>query len=66
MGAGVTAEGVFLRAMATRKRCIHGKLKYNCADCNPCPHGKLKNHCADCNRCPHGKLKQRCAACKSA
>ena len=32
-----------------RKRCSHGKLKRNCADCNPCPHGKVKGSCVDCN-----------------
>jgi hypothetical protein len=31
------------------KRCSHGKLKSNCAVCNPCPHGKLKYNCAECN-----------------
>jgi len=36
------------------KHDAHGKLKYNCADCNPCAHGKLKRFCADCNPCPHG------------
>ena len=41
------------------KRCPHGKLKKNCADCNPCPHGKLKKHCADCKGCPHGKVKKQ-------
>jgi hypothetical protein len=34
--------------MVGRKRCPHGKLKKNCADCNPCPHGKLKRTCSAC------------------
>jgi hypothetical protein len=37
---------------SVRKRCSHGKLKKNCADCNPCPHGKVKYDCADCTRLP--------------
>jgi hypothetical protein len=39
--------------------CPHGKLKYDCVDCNPCPHGKLKSNCADCNPCPHGKREKQ-------
>ena len=46
------------------KRCSHGKVKSNCAECNPCPHGKLKDKCAECNPCPHGKVKSNCALCK--
>ena len=33
-----------------RKRCLHGKDKNNCKECNPCPHGKLKQSCTDCKR----------------
>ncbi len=47
------------------KRCSHGKLKSECAACNPCPHGKLKSKCVDCSGCPHGKRKYNCAACKA-
>ena len=50
----------------SRKRCPHGRVKYDCAACNPCPHGRLKNHCLDCSPCPHGKLKDCCAACRKA
>ena len=49
-----------------RKRCSHGKVKYDCADCSGCPHGKVKRRCADCNPCPHGKVKYVCKACKAA
>ena len=48
------------------KRCVHRKVKSNCAECNPCPHGKVKHMCADCNPCPHGKQKDKCTACKTA
>ena len=27
-----------------KKLCRHGKVKYDCADCNACPYGKLKDH----------------------
>ena len=52
--------------MGKRKRCSHGKVKSDCADCNPCPHGKLKRHCTVCVGCEHGKRKYRCKACKSS
>jgi len=63
----VAREGVARRddspGVMGKKRCPHGKFKYNCKVCTPCPHGKVKNRCADCNPCPHGKLKQSCAEC---
>ena len=37
--------------MGKRKRCRHGKVKSDCADCNPCPHGKVKRFCADSSGC---------------
>jgi hypothetical protein len=48
------------------KRCLHGRVKNQCKECDPCPHGKRKNNCAACNPCPHGKRKYNCAACKAA
>ena len=31
-----------------RKRCPHGKFKWDCGTCSPCPHrqGKTKKECA--------------------
>ena len=46
-----------------RRKCPHGKLKYNCAECTPCPHGKIKRICAECTPCPHGKRKDACKIC---
>jgi hypothetical protein len=43
--------------MGSRKRCPHGKVKYNCADCNPCPHGKVKRNCAACKRTSSMRVK---------
>ena len=42
-------------------RCSHGKLKNNCAECNPCPYGRLKRNCTLCNPSPRGKEKRKCA-----
>jgi hypothetical protein len=43
--------------------CEHGKLKRNCAKCDPCPHGKRRYFCVECNPCPHGRLKHDCKQC---
>ena len=59
-GEQETEEGC---APPMRKRCLHGKHKKDCVQCNPCPHGKLKSDGLECNPCPHGKVKGNCAAC---
>ena len=41
--------------MGKKKRCRHGKRKYDCADCNPCPHGKRKYRCAACKAARTGQ-----------
>ena len=55
-----------------RKKCPHGKLKFNCAICNPkafCEHGKKRYQCKKCKGagfCEHGKLRSQCKQCKGS
>jgi hypothetical protein len=49
----------------SKYQCLHGKIKYNCVDCNPCPHRRNKYKCEDCNQCPHGINKYKCKECIS-
>jgi hypothetical protein len=50
-------------------KCIHGKRKSNCSECdgiNICEHGKHKAHCKLCGGsqiCIHGKNKHYCKDC---
>ena len=51
-GEQETEEGC---APPMRKRCLHGKHKKDCVQCNPCPHGKLKYNCAACKSARAGQ-----------
>ena len=56
--------------LGKRKKCEHGKEKYDCKKCGGggiCDHGKRKRYCKDCGGsgiCAHGKRKNRCIECK--
>ena len=53
-----------------RKKCIHYKLKWHCAICNPkafCEHGKRRYQCPKCKGagfCKHGTLRYYCKKCE--
>ena len=62
---GDLSDGLASDAVTTRKRCPHGKFKWDCGTCSPCPHaqGKTKKECAQCSGCAHGKVKYNCGQC---
>ncbi len=51
----------------TRKRCVHGRSKYQCRDCGTglCSHGRFRKMCKECGTgvCAHARQKNKCKEC---
>jgi hypothetical protein len=64
-----TTADVKVKKKRIYKKCEHGRLPHQCADCggkSTCEHKKRRSQCADCggkSTCEHKKRRSQCADC---